>query len=116
MEGHELPPLGSSELYPDIPEFCPLGLPVGIASSFLRFYQASQHPSISFFFFSFFFLLLVWSLLLGIKRSLTHHVRGDLGAKVYGWVRHKPAGYSQMGMKLCPGSITSLLCDLEQVT
>ena len=68
------------------------------------------------FFFSFFFLLLVWSLLLGIKRSLTHHVRGDLGAKVYGWVRHKPAGYSQMGMKLCPGSITSLLCDLEQVT
>ena len=70
MEGHELPPLGSSELYPDIPEFCPLGLPVGIASSFLRFYQAFQHPFISFFF-SFFFLLLVWSLLFEIKRSLT---------------------------------------------
>ena len=59
MEGHELPPLGSSELYPDIPEFCPLGLPVGIASSFLRFYQASQHPSISFFFFLFSFFY--WS-------------------------------------------------------
>lgn len=55
MEGHELPPLGSSELYPDIPEFCPLGLPVGIASSFLRFYQAFQRPFISFFFFLFSF-------------------------------------------------------------
>lgn len=56
MEGRELPPLGSSELYPDISEFCPLGLPVGIASSFFRFYQASQQPSIVFVcLFSFFY-------------------------------------------------------------
>lgn len=115
MEGRDLPPLGSSELYPDIPEFCPLGLPVGIASSFFRFYQASQHPSIVFVCLFSFFTGLV-SVTSGIQRSLTHHVRGDLGASVHGCVRRKPAGCSQLGMKLCPGSITCLLCDLEQVT
>ena len=56
MEGHELPPLGSSALYPDIPEFCPLGLPLGITSSFLRFFQASRHSSIVFVVVCLFFL------------------------------------------------------------
>ena len=117
MEGHELPPLGSSALYPDIPEFCPLGLPLGITSSFFRFYQASRHSSIVFVVVVVCLFFLHWFGLCYLEsKDLLHHVWGDLGANVYGWVRHKPAGCSQMGMKFCPGSITCRLCGLEQVT